>query len=119
MCLRWYFLPLQKGKKRGVKGRLERVPNLYFRTYFTLFTRVGGRKERTRGGKNDPLEALKGIQNKLSKESATIHNKLNINSLTLTKTFRKSFLQKLYPVIFGHGHFRSFWFRGALNSLIV
>ena len=106
------FHPYRRVKREGVKGRLERVQNLYFRTYFTLFTRVGGRKERTRVGKNDPLEALKGIQNKLSKESTTIHNKLNINSLTLTKTFRKSFLQKLYPVIFGHGHFRSFWFRG-------
>ena len=108
MCRQWHFSPLQKGKKRGVKGRLERVKNLYFRTYFTLFTRVGERRERTRGGKNDLLEALKGIQNKLSKESTTIHNKQNINSLTLIKTFRNTFLQKLYPVIFGHGHFRSF-----------
>ena len=105
------FTPTEGQKERGQR-QVGEGQNLYFRTYFTLFTRVGGRKERTRGGKNDLLEALKGIQNKLSKESTTIHNKLNINSLTLIKTFRKSFLQKLYLVIFGHGHFRSFWFRG-------
>ena len=119
MCRQWHFSPLQKGKKRGVKGRLERVKNLYFRTYFTLFTRVGERRERTRGGKNDLLEALKGIQNKLSKESTTIHNKLNINSLTLTKNFQKKFSSEALS-----GHFRSWSFSvilvsGALNSLIV
>ena len=29
MCLRWHFSPLQKGKKRGVKGRLERLESYF------------------------------------------------------------------------------------------
>ena len=60
----------------------------------------------------DPKEPLTETQNKLLKESTIAHNKLIINGLFLRKVFRNTFLQKLYPVIIGHGHFRSFWFRG-------
>ena len=45
---------------------------------------------------------------KLSNELTIVHNRLIISSLILTKVFRNTFLQKFYPVIFGHGHFRSF-----------
>ena len=48
MCLRWHFSPLQKGKKRGAKEGLRGLEKAIFRTYFTLFTRVRGRKKGTR-----------------------------------------------------------------------
>ena len=111
-CLRWHFSPLQKGKKRGVKGRLERLEKLFFGTYFTLYTRVRGREEGARRGMKDPKAPLTETKNKLSKESEIAHNKLIINGLFLIKVFRNTFLQKFYLVIFGHVHFRSFWFRG-------
>ena len=95
-----------------MKGRLERLENPFFRTYFTLYTRVRGRKEGARRGKKDPKAPLTEAQNKLSKEPIKAHNKLIINGLFLIKAFRNTFLQKFYLVIFGHGHFRSFWFRG-------
>ena len=47
ICLRWYFSPLQKGKKRGAKEGLRGLEKAIFRTYFTLFTRVRGRKKGT------------------------------------------------------------------------
>ena len=48
MCLRQHFSPLQKGKKRGAKEGLRGLEKAIFRTYFTLFTRVRGRKKGTR-----------------------------------------------------------------------
>ena len=48
MYLRWHFSPLQKGKKRGAKEGWRGLEKLFFRTYFTLFTRVRGRKKGTR-----------------------------------------------------------------------
>ena len=48
MCLRWHFSPLQKGKKRGAKEGWRGLKKTNFRTYFTLFTRVRGRKKGTR-----------------------------------------------------------------------
>ena len=106
------FTPTEGVKKRGVKGRLERLENPFFGTYFTLYTRVRGRKEGARRGMKDPKAPLTETQNKLSKESIIAHNKLIINGLFLIKVFRNTFLQKFYLVIFGHGHFRSFCFRG-------
>ena len=105
------FTPTEGVKKRGQR-QVGEGQNLYFRTYFTLYTRVRGRKEGARRGMKDPKEPLTETQDKLLKGSTIAHNKLIINGLFLIKVFRNTFLQKLYPVIFGHGHFRSFWFRG-------
>ena len=59
------FTPTEGVKREGSKAGWRGSKNLFFGIYFTLYTRVRGRKEGASRGMKDPKSPLTETQNKL------------------------------------------------------
>ena len=108
MCLRWHFLPPQKGKNTGVKGRLEGRKWLFsgiILTYLQDKQHINKRRKR-----RNPQ--LKGVPKNTKRNILRCKNNvypLNYHTLSLNKSFSKNIIENQYRVILGQSHFGSFW----------
>ena len=111
---RWHFSPSQKAKIRGGNRQNERGKTRKFLIYFV---KILVKRAKT-GIKRRGICTVLAVQSMVLYRSTAQNYPIDYHYLTNKHHPFPNNFQKPDPVIFGHGHFRSFSFSGAQISPI-
>ena len=111
---RWHFSPLLKTEIRGGKGRMKRGKR---GISWYIFVKILVKRAKT-GIERKGICTVLAVQSMVLCRSTAQNYPIDYHYLTNKHYPFPNNFQKPDPVIFGHGHFRSFSFSGAQISPI-